>query len=701
MDRLVPGISIFNRWLILLTLGVISLCCLPVLCMSLGIDFGNGPSVSLHEFADPTMTPSQRLGHIYQFMTGSFIHSLLEWSAVCVALFIALGAIVHYSQNGQTSTPVICLVLVCAGAMDAFHILAADRLIPSIADNHSFIPFTWALSRFFNATITIIGVGLLVFTEQLSVRKRTGLVLTISSLFALIGGGLIVFCATRSQLPASIFPANMIARPWDVPSLILFVFAALFVIPAALKKHRNIFLFTLWISMIPQIATQLYMAFGSRELFDSGFNIAHFTKVLAYLMPLFGLFMDYCLVHRQLEQSVRRMSQSNRKLRDKHKHLRAVLVSITDAVLTVDQTGRIHSVNPAAIKVFGYSQAQICRMTLVELFKQMPMSFESICEQFAENDTEHKHNPFVFEAIAQHKTANPIDVEVGVSRLSTVGETWYVVAIHDCTQIIEVTEELAMARDQVQVAVAARERLLSNVGFELRTPLNAITGFAALLEEQLDDLHMNDLKEDAIEIRTAAGYLQKMVTDMLDLTAISQGKLNVKSQEIAFNHLCKNIIHEMDPIAQMANNMIHFHESEQEIYLHTDLHRLEQILLNLLNQAIGHTQDGKIDVTVQIINDNKSVELHIADNDLGQDYNHRVKRFDVFDHFVDSTQSRMFGLTGMSLSHRLVSLLGGHIKQEYIQDQGMVRILNLPINDLEVEDIDQTQIEQSVCMEAI
>ena len=111
--------------------------------------------------------------------------------------------------------------------------------------------------------------------------------------FALIGYLLIHFAATSSNLPQTQFPDSIIRRPYDIVPLILFLFAGLVIYPLFAKRHPSIFATALLLSALPEVAVELHMAFGSQRLFDSDFNIAHFLKIIAYVIPLVGLVLDY------------------------------------------------------------------------------------------------------------------------------------------------------------------------------------------------------------------------------------------------------------------------------------------------------------------------------------------------------------------------------------------------------------------------
>lgn len=213
---------------------------------------------------------------------------------MCAAAFVALLAFVQYRMTREPSLPVIGVALLCAGAMDAFHTLAADRLITTVADNRDLIPFTWALCRTFNAIILVVGVGLFAFTKwSWNIRKSNWLIAGISLSFMVVAYSTITLCASSRTLPQTMFPDSAIKRPYDIYPLIPFLICGVWIFPKYLRQRRSVFAWSLLLSLIPQIATQLYMAFGSYQLHDSCFNIAHGLKAVSYLVPAWGLLTEY------------------------------------------------------------------------------------------------------------------------------------------------------------------------------------------------------------------------------------------------------------------------------------------------------------------------------------------------------------------------------------------------------------------------
>lgn len=286
------------RWLVT---AIVLICILPLFLNGIGIDFSS-TTVALDLAATAQLPPEAMADALHRSMEGSYTHTILEWSAFCAAIFTVILAFAHFNIKHDVTTPVIGMALLCAGCMDAFHTLAADRLITAVASNQDLIPFTWALCRVSNAVLTIVGVSLfLVGNVEQAWRKNSVFVTVVSSCFGLLAYSVIHICATSDRLPRTMYPDAIFTRPWDVVPLVLFIIAGIWIYPAFHRRNPSLFSHALVIGAIPNIATQAHMAFGSSALFDNHFNIAHFLKIIAYLVPLAGLIFDYINTHQALE----------------------------------------------------------------------------------------------------------------------------------------------------------------------------------------------------------------------------------------------------------------------------------------------------------------------------------------------------------------------------------------------------------------
>ncbi|NQZ88157.1 MAG: hypothetical protein HRT54_11335 [Colwellia sp.] len=321
-----------------IVIAVIVICIVPFLLQLLGGDFGNALHVTA---ASQTSAAAQvSTDDMFYRLSGGFTHALLEWTAFTAAIFVVLLAFCHYSITNDITTPVIGVALFCAGAMDAFHTLAATRLISAVAENKDLIPFTWALSRIFNAIIMIAGVGIFLSGKKINPKNGFKFIILISLIFASIGYLLIYVSATSYNLPQTQFPDAIIRRPYDIIPLLLFLFAGLVIYPLFAKRYPSIFATALLLSALPEVAVELHMAFGSQRLFDSDFNIAHFLKIVAYVIPLVGLVLDYV-------QTYKTQIEHHEQLKHTHENLNA-------KAFELDRTNTRLTASNAELEKFAY-----------------------------------------------------------------------------------------------------------------------------------------------------------------------------------------------------------------------------------------------------------------------------------------------------------------------------------------------------------
>jgi hypothetical protein len=297
-----------NRIPVQLVWVVVVICVLPSLLNLLGVDFG-----SLSQTFDGSLsntTKDKVIDVMHYTLSGSFTHTILEWSAFCTAIFTVILSLIHFYLKADVVTPIIGIALFSSGCMDAFHTLAADRLIQGVADNQNLIPFTWAICRLFNALILVGGASFFLIAQPVRWKRGISLVVLSSLVFGVIAFWIVSICAHSATLPETIFPNSIVTRPWDIAPLLLFIFAGFVVFPRFYNKYPSLFSHALVISVIPEVATQLHMAFGSKELFDNSFNIAHFLKIIAYLVPFLGLILDYIRTYREEADTAKELKQA-------------------------------------------------------------------------------------------------------------------------------------------------------------------------------------------------------------------------------------------------------------------------------------------------------------------------------------------------------------------------------------------------------
>ncbi len=328
--------------------------------MAIGIDLSSARPAMSEELIQG-LSNSELTDAVHHSLRGSFTHTILEWTSVCIAFAVCVLAFVQYRMMRDPSLLIIGVALACAGAMDAFHTLAADRLIHAAADNKDLIPFTWAICRLFNGVIQLIGVGIFVLWVNKNTMLSAAWTAAISLGFIASAYFIVQYCATSANLPQTMFPGATISRPYDLYPLIPFLLCGLVVFPLYYRRHPSLFAAALILSMVPQIATQLYMAFGSAALHDSAFNIAHALKALSYLFPAAGL----------IAVNINAFNQSQlaeTALRKNQKMMEGILSELEDQKLVLDQhaivsiadiKGNITYANEKFCQLSGYTLEEL------------------------------------------------------------------------------------------------------------------------------------------------------------------------------------------------------------------------------------------------------------------------------------------------------------------------------------------------------
>ena len=278
-----------------------------------GVDF-SATSAAFPVARAAELSQAQLTDAMHEALRGSFVHTLLEWTAFSTAVLTALFAGIHFAIRKDATTPIIGAALFFSGCMDAFHTLAADRLISAAAPNANLIPFTWAICRMFNALIIMTGVGLLLWRGSELLKGNSRFIAGTAVSFGFAAYLIIAYCAQSSELPQTMYPDALIRRPFDVIPLLLFLLLAFVVMPAYHRQYPNLFSKSVMIAMVPEVATEIHMAFGSATLFDAHFNIAHFLKIIAYVIPLVGIGLEYIQVYRNEELSVELLARRNAEL---------------------------------------------------------------------------------------------------------------------------------------------------------------------------------------------------------------------------------------------------------------------------------------------------------------------------------------------------------------------------------------------------
>jgi PAS domain S-box-containing protein len=239
--------------------------------------------------------------------------------------------------------------------------------------------------------------------------------------------------------------------------------------------------------------------------------------------------------------------------------------------------------------------------------------------------------------------------------------------------------ELEHARREAEAATATKSAFLANMSHEIRTPLNGVMGFAELL--LTSDLEPEQKRHAAL-ILDSAQTLLKLLNDILDVSKIDAGQMQVSSEPFDLPHQLQQCVRLMGPAAEKKSLELGL-AIDPELPRHVlgDGLRLRQVVLNLLGNSLKFTERGRVGIEVVRAPRGDEFSIRVSDTGVGIP---EERQESIFEEFVqaDASISRRFGGSGLglSISRRLVALMGGRMELWSREGEGTVVTVTLPLN---------------------
>ncbi len=352
-------------------------------------------------------------------------------------------------------------------------------------------------------------------------------------------------------------------------------------------------------------------------------------------------------------------------LRIREEKYRSIIDNMNLGLLEVDTEENILFANHGFCVMSGYETEELIGKRAAQIFAKG----ENIELMERKNEERQRGTTDAYEIVVKNKRGEVRWWLVsGAPRYNDQGELVGSVGIHlDITDQKQLELELTVAREQAEQSTRSKEVFLANMSHEIRTPMNAILGMSGQLAKTgLSKKQLFYL--DAIN--GASENLLVIINDILDLSKIEAGKLSLEKIAFEPRSIIKRAIQALNHKAEekglaLTNSILD--EKISEVLI-GDPYRLNQVLLNIISNAVKFTEKGGVDIKLEVINDarnSQTVQVSIKDTGIGMDEKFRKSLFEKFSQ-EDASVTRQYGGTGlgMSICRQLIELMDGEINVE-------------------------------------
>ncbi len=398
---------------------------------------------------------------------------------------------------------------------------------------------------------------------------------------------------------------------------------------------------------------------------------------------------------------ISRRKEAEERIRKSENTLLAVVETAQDCVLFMDHEGKVTGFNPAAEEVFGYRSEEVMGRKMADLIIPAPLRerHRQGLRRFLATG-EHRVLKKRLELTAVRKNGVEFPVELTITPIHTRNTPIFAGFLRDITERKLAEEALRKAKEDAEIATQAKSAFLAAMSHEIRTPMNAILGKG----EVLRDSGLNQEQNGALKVLTHAGEnLLALINDILDLSKVEAGQLQVESVSFDLHELIGRSKHILSQKVHTKGIVLdHVIQSNCPRLVVGDPQRLQQVLLNLLGNAVKFTEKGKVSITVESQGEDR-IQFAVSDTGIGIPEEQLDDIFKPFRQAEDST-SRRFGGTGLGLSicSQLVQAMGGEIQVESKVGKGSAFYFTVFLPDSTVEIFDeefphiiQTEIRQT------
>ncbi len=388
-----------------------------------------------------------------------------------------------------------------------------------------------------------------------------------------------------------------------------------------------------------------------------------------------GYALGQALSHRAVEEEVRQLKKELAALRYTAGRLRALVENSLDFLIVLGYDGSIQMTSPSLAEATGLAQNELEGTSIFTLVH--PDDVGPFIEEFRERLLQRGLGPARELRLKGLRGWRWVTARL-VNRLDDPKVGGVILSLHDITELKRHAEELERARQDAEAMSRARAEFLAAMSHEIRTPMNSVIGLASLLEE-------TDLDEQQREmlhtIRTSGATLVGIINQVLDLARIEAGEIVLHVAPADIRTLVDEVLEVAGPAAsEKGLDLIDDIPDSVPRSLLLDAQRIQQILLNLVTNAVKHTEAGSVTVTATVSGSGVSPQLELSVRDTGHGIpESQVAR--IFEPFMQTAEGVREGGTGLGLAitRQLVEAMGGTIEVRSAIGKGSTFRVTLPV----------------------
>jgi PAS domain S-box-containing protein len=370
--------------------------------------------------------------------------------------------------------------------------------------------------------------------------------------------------------------------------------------------------------------------------------------------------------------TLREHLRKERTLQDSEDRTRSILEAAKDAYIEMDADGLIRDWNRQAEQTFGWTKQAALGRSVAETIvppQHRRAHTEGLRRFLATGSGPVVNNRVEVEAI--HQNGHEFPVELAIWTHERDGTYCFSAFVHDISERKATEHELAKAHAKAMEATRLKSQFLANMSHEIRTPMNGVVGMSDLL---LDTQLSAEQREYAEAMRRSADSLLAVINDILDFSKIEAGKLELELIDFDLRTVVEEVAGLLAERAQSKGlELATLIDPGVPVAVRGDPHRIRQVLVNLVGNAVKFTEEGEVVVRVSALGGDDGTEFRfaISDTGIGLSPEEQERLFGSFAQ-VDPSSSRRYGGTGLGLaiSKQLAQLMGGTIGVESTPGSG-------------------------------